>query len=118
MRIANSKRAYLVAAMLAALNGRALADDHVFDLAIHPAKPPAKPPVLSVLENDRVVVRLTSDQPVHVHLHGYDIESAVAPDHPTMLRFTANATGRFPIEIHSEELRKQRPLAYIEVQPR
>ena len=118
MRIANSKRAYLVAAMLAALNGRALADDHVFDLAIHPAKPPAKPPVLSVLENDRVVVRLTSDQPVHVHLHGYDIESAVAPDHPTMLRFTANATGRFPIEIHSKEPYKQRPLAYIEVQPR
>jgi len=63
-------------------------------------------------------VHLTSDQPVHVHLHGYDIESAVAPDHPTSLGFTANATGRFPIEIHSKERHKQRALAYIEVQPR
>ena len=118
MRIANSSRTYLVAAMLAALTGRALADDHVLELAIHGAKPPAKPPVLSVLENDRVLVHLTSDQPVHVHLHGYDIESDVAPDYPTSLRFTANATGRFPIEIHSKEPHKQRPRANIEVQPR
>lgn len=118
MRIANSRRTYLVAAMLAALTGSAVADDHVLELAIHGAKPPAKPPVLSVLENDRVLVHLTSDQPVQVHLHGYDIEIDVAPDHPTSLRFTANATGRFPIEIHSKEPHKQRPLAYIEVQPR
>jgi hypothetical protein len=64
------------------------------------------------------VVRVTSDQPVRVHIHGYDIESDVAPDHPTSLRFTANATGRFPIEIHSKEPKEQKPLAYIEVQPR
>jgi len=116
MRIANSRRAYLAAAMLAASTGSALADDRVLDLAIHGAKPPARPPVLSVLEKDRVLVRVTSDQPVQVHLHGYDIESDVAPDHPASLRFTANATGRFPIEIHSKD--KQKPLAYIEVQPR
>jgi hypothetical protein len=118
MRIANSRRTYLVAAMLAALTGSALADDRILELAIHRATPPARPPVLSVLENDRVVLRLTSDQPVRVHLHGYDIESDVALDHPTSLRFTANATGRFPIEIHSKEPHKQRPFAYIEVQPR
>jgi hypothetical protein len=118
MRIANSTLAYLVAAMLAALTGNALADDRVLELAIHGAKSPAKPTVWSVLENDRVVVRVTSDQPVQVHLHGYDIESDVAPNHPASLRFTANATGRFPIEIHSKEPKKQKPLAYIEVQPR
>jgi hypothetical protein len=55
---------------------------------------------------------------VQVHLHGYDIESDVAPNHPGSLRFTANATGRFPIEIHSKEPNKQKPLAYNEVQPR
>ena len=38
--------------------------------------------------------------------------------HHRALGFTANATGRFPIEIHSKEPHKQRPLAYIEVQPR
>ena len=107
MRIANSRRAYLVAAMLATLTGHALADDHVLELAIHGAKSPAKPPVWSVLESDRVVVRVTSDQPVQVHLHGYDIESDVAPNHPGSLRFTANATGRFKIKIQSNEPKKQ-----------
>ena len=118
MGIANSRSTFLIAAMLAASTGTALAEDRLFELDIHGAKPSAKPPVLSVFENDRVVVRLTSDKSMHVHLHGYDIESDVAANHPTSLRFTANATGRFPIEIHSNEPHKQRPLAYIEVQPR
>lgn len=64
------------------------------------------------------LIRLTSDKPLHVHLHGYDIESDVAPNLVTSLRFTATATGRFPIEIHSSEPRKRRPLAYLEVRPR
>ena len=118
MGIANSRSTFLIAAMLAASTGTALAEDRLFELDIHGAKPSAKPPVLSVFENDRVVVRLTSDKSMHVHLHGYDIESDVAPDHPTSFGFTAKATGRFPIEIHSKEPHKQRPLAYIEVQPR
>lgn len=118
MRIASSRRNFLAAVILVTLPGSVLAEDRVLELAIHGAEPPAKAPVLSILQNDRVVVRLTSDRPVHVHLHGYDIESDVAPDHATSLRFTATATGRFPLEIHSNEPRKQRPLAYIEVRPR
>ena len=117
MRMTYAKRALLTVALLV-FTGRVLAEDRVLELAIHGAQPPAKPPVLSVLQNDRVVLRLTTDRPVHVHLHGYDIESGVAPDHATSLRFTATATGRFPIEIHSSEPHRQRPLAYIEVQPR
>ena len=118
MRFAYSRRTFLTAVLLVTLIGKVLAEDRVFELAIHDAEPPAKPPVLSVLQNDRVVVRLTSDKPLHVHLHGYDIESDVAPNLVTSLRFTATATGRFPIEIHSSEPRKQRPLAYLEVRPR
>jgi hypothetical protein len=55
---------------------------------------------------------------VQVHLHGYDIEKDVVPNVVTSFRLTATATGRFPIEIHSKEPLKQRPLAYLEVRPR
>jgi hypothetical protein len=107
----------LTAVLLATPIGNVLAEDRAIELAIH-AQPPARASVLSVFQNDRVVIRLTSDKPVHVHLHGYDIEGAVAPNQPTSLRFTATATGRFPIEIHSSEPHKERPLAYLEVRPR
>lgn len=94
------------------------AEERVFALGIHSQAPPTKPAVLAVSQNDQVVVRVSSDKPVQVHLHGYDIESDVEPDVVTSLRFTATATGRFPIEIHSREPHKQRPLAYLEVRPR
>ena len=118
MRFAYSRRTFLIAALFIMVTRRVLAEDRVLDLAIHNAESPATPPVVSVRQNDKVVVHLTSDKPLHVHLHGYDIESDVAPNLVTSLRFTAMATGRFPIEIHSNEPRKQAPLAYLEVLPR
>ena len=118
MRFAYSRRTFLITVLLGSVSGPAFAEDRVLELVIHNAESPAKPPVLSVHQNDQVVIRLISDKPLHVHLHGYDIESDVAPHLVTSLRFTASATGRFPIEIHSNEPRKQRPLAYLEVLPR
>lgn len=108
----------LLIAVFLLTTGKAFAEDRVLDLAIHDAVPPAQAQILSVLQNDRVVLRLTSDKLVQVHLHGYDIESDVAPGRVTSLRFVATATGRFPIEIHSHDPRRQRPLAYLEVRPR
>ena len=111
-------RALLIAALLAVAIGTAHAEERVFELEIHSEGPTAKPRVLTVRQNDQVVVRLSSDRPVQVHLHGYDIESDVVPKLVTSLRLTATATGRFPIEIHSRESHKQPPLAYLEVRPR
>jgi hypothetical protein len=116
--ICHSRRALLTAALLVLAGRVVAAEDRVLELAIGDAEPPAKPRILSVLQNDRVVLHLTADRPVHIHLHGYDIESDVAPNHVATLRFTATATGRFPIEIHSHEPHHQRPLAYVEVRPR
>jgi hypothetical protein len=112
------RRTLLIAVLLSAAIGNAHAEERVFALDIHSQAPPAKPAVLAVRQNDQVVVRVSSDKPVQVHLHGYDIESDVVPNVVTSLRFTATATGRFPIEIHSREPHKQRPLAYLEVRPR
>ena len=111
-------RILLIAALLGAAIANAHAEDRVFALGIHGEGSTANPQVLAVHQNDHVVVRVSSDKPVQVHLHGYDIESDVMPNVVTSLRFTATATGRFPIEIHSREPLKQRPLAYLEVRPR
>jgi len=108
----------LTAALLGVVIGFAHAEERVFELEIHSERPTAKPTALAVGQNDQVVIRLRSDKPVQVHLHGYDIESDVVPNVVTSMRFTATATGRFPIEIHSREALKQPPLAYLEVRPR
>jgi hypothetical protein len=111
-------RTLLIAALLGAAIASAHAEDRVFAIEIHGEWPTVKPQVLAVRQDDHVVVRVSSDKPVQLHLHGYDIESDVVPNSVTSLRFTATATGRFPIEIHSWEPLKQRPLAYLEVRPR
>ena len=111
-------RALLIAALLGAAIATAHAEDHVFTLEIHGDTPIAKSQVLTVSQNDQVEIRVSSDKPVQVHLHGYDIEKDIVPNVVTSFRLKATATGRFPIEIHSKEPIKQRPLAYLEVRPR
>jgi hypothetical protein len=113
-----SGRALLTATVLAIAIGSAHADERVFEVAIHSDAPTAEPAVLAVRQNDQVVVRFSSDKPLQIHLHGYDIEKDVVPNVVTPVRFTATATGRFPIEIHSNGPAKQRPVAYLEVRPR
>ena len=118
MRFVSSRRTFLIAVLLGTVSQRAFAENRVVELVIHNGEASPKARVLSVSQNDEVVVRITSDQPLRVHLHGYDIERDVVPNVVTSIRFTATATGRFPIEVHYHQSRKQGPLAYIEVRPR
>jgi hypothetical protein len=54
-----------------------------------------------------------------LHLHGYDIETRVAPGKPAVTAFAARLTGRFPVEIHGEHAKHQRrALLYVEIYPR
>jgi FtsP/CotA-like multicopper oxidase with cupredoxin domain len=72
------------------------------------------PEEIEVGEGDRVRLRVTSDEQMEVHLHGYDIEREVTPGEPATLSFEADLTGRFEIEDHeSEEV-----LGVLIVQPR
>jgi len=72
------------------------------------------PAEISVEEADQVTLRWTSDTPVEVHLHGYDLEEEVSPGEETDLSFEANLTGRFDIEDHATETE----LGALLVQPR
>jgi heme/copper-type cytochrome/quinol oxidase subunit 2 len=55
------------------------------------------PAEISVIEYDRVTLRVSSDEPMELHLHGYDVEREVEPGRETKLRFKADLTGRFEI---------------------
>ena len=55
---------------------------------------------LRVTRGDTVILRWRSDQPLELHLHGYDLTVAVKPGTPAEMKIVARATGRFPVEVH------------------
>ena len=86
--------------------------ERTIDLAVEDGA--MTPEEIEVGEGDRVRLRVTSDEQMEIHLHGYDIEREVTPGEPATLSFEADLTGRFEIEDHdSEEV-----LGVLIVQPR
>lgn len=71
------------------------------------------PAEIVVSEGDQVTLRITSDRPARVHLHGYDLEQDVSPDGPVALTFQATLAGRFEIEDATSE----QTLGTLVVQP-
>ena len=56
------------------------------------------PEEISAREGGRVTIRIESDEPIELHVHGYDVEREVGPGEPGWLSFEANLTGRFESE--------------------
>jgi hypothetical protein len=106
------------AVTLLALAGSARAEPQVINLSIRNRALPKEQQVLTVRQGDDVTLRWTTDQRMTIHLHGYDLEKTLAPGPPVSMRFTARATGRFPIEIHAHGQEKEQILGYLEVHPR
>jgi len=111
-------------ALLLILAGSASAAELTFDIRIEGGRVHDTMQLIRVHEGDTVKLRWTSDRPLTLHLHGYDIEKRVDPNVTTELNFTAYATGRFPIEIHGSGsgagggAHQGSPMAVIEVYPR
>jgi hypothetical protein len=94
-----------------------------FDLRIEKGRVSPNTRLIRVKQGDAVKLRWTSDRPVALHLHGYDIEIKVEPGAVADMAFTARATGRFPVEEHIPNARAghshgEAPLVRIEVRPR
>lgn len=115
---------WALALLLITAGAPALAVELTFDIKIERGRAPDTMRLIRVNEGDVVKLRLTSDQPIVVHLHGYDIEKRVAAGAITELAFTAYVTGRFPIHVHAQgagagaHAHEDAPLATIEVYPR
>ena len=73
------------------------------DLDVRIVEGEMDPREVSAVEGDSVTLNVSTDEPVEVHLHGYDIEREVEPDEPTSISFDADLTGRFEIEDHETE---------------
>ena len=56
--------------------------------------------LIRVKQNDVVKLEWSTDKPITVHLHGYDIEQEIKPGTIMEMTFTARATGRFTVEPH------------------
>jgi len=93
-----------------------------FDLKVERGRLPENMRRIRVQQGDAVTLRWTSDQPLVVHLHGYDIEKRLAPGAVAEMKFTAYATGRFPIHVHARGAgggaHEEAPLVNVEVYPR
>lgn len=94
-----------------------------FDLRIERGRVAENMRVIRVKQGDKVKLRFTADQPVILHLHGYDIEKEIKPDAVGEIAFDAYATGRFSIQTHvpkrgSTGHAHVPPLVRIEVHPR
>jgi|tagenome__1003787_1003787.scaffolds.fasta_scaffold20981590_4 hypothetical protein len=69
-----------------------------FDLALKAGALPKDLQTIKVKQGDNVELRWTTDQPVRLHLHGYDVEVAVKPGEPTVTALNARIAGRFSVD--------------------
>jgi hypothetical protein len=96
--------------------GGAAAEPRRFDLALKEGRLPPDQRLVRVGQGDEVTLWWTTDRPFTLHVHGYDLEAPLAPGPAVEVRFTARATGRFPLEIHGPGT--ERTVGYLEVLPR
>lgn len=57
--------------------------------------------LIPIRQGERVTIHVTSDEPMTVFLHGYDVQVKVKPETSGEMQFTADVAGRFALMIHS-----------------
>jgi FtsP/CotA-like multicopper oxidase with cupredoxin domain len=94
-----------------------------FDLAMKGGELAPHWRTLRVKQGDVVEMHWTSERPVHLHLHGYDIELRVKPGEPAVMAFKAAEAGRFGVTTVREDSGNARShqhggrVMYLEVYP-
>ncbi|MEK9685545.1 MAG: hypothetical protein VW226_13425, partial [Rhodospirillaceae bacterium] len=71
-------------------------------------------PVSRIRQGKLVKILLSSDTKTTIHLHGYNLKAVVKPKTQAVIKFKAEAAGRFPIETHGSD-GSHKTLLYIEV---
>ena len=79
--------------------------------------------VIKIFQETDLTLILKSDQPLVLHLHGYDIIAKVQKFGKALMKLNTFATGRFPIKMHllaedhQGNAHHERTLLYLEVHP-
>jgi hypothetical protein len=110
-------------ALAGTLLAQAQAPEVVFDFKIENGRVAERLRRVRVSQGDAVRLRWSTDRPIVLHLHGYDIETKVTPGAVAEMAFIARATGRFPVEEHKPDAsgthsHGEVPLVRLEVRPR
>jgi len=87
---------------------------NTLDVVVRNGRRVSEPAVLKVKQGDDVTLRVTSDAPDEMHLHGYDRHLKLVPGKTAVLEFNAKLSGRFTYELHKSGLE----LGAVEVYPR
>ena len=112
------RRAFVKLAVLAFVAPAAAdAGLRVFELAIANGRIDPSYETIRVTNGDNVELRWSSDKPIALHLHGYDIEVSVSPQSPAVMAFVAKIAGRFPVSEHRHGGGHERAVLYLEVHP-
>jgi len=112
----------IVAAFVSSVD--ASAAELTFDLRIEQGQVPRNMRLVRVKQSDVVKLRWSTDRPLTLHLHGYDIALTVERGVIAEMTFTARATGRFPVHVHDvggragSHSHQEAPLVLVEVYPR
>src|ERR1700694_1477496 len=80
--------------------GARQAPEPTFHLKIERGQVAQNMRLIRVKQRDVVQLRWGTDQRLTLHLHGYDIEQKVEAGAIAEMKFTARATGRFPVHLH------------------
>ena len=73
--------------------------DSTFDITLAGGEVTGDTGRLKVAVGEQVAIRVNSDKPDEVHLHGYDVTAVVSPGQPAELLFEATIPGVFEIEL-------------------
>ena len=103
------------------------------EIAVKVEQEQLSPKTVRVKQGDMVTLMIEADEAGEFHLHGYDIKRDVSPEQVVDLYFVADATGRFKITFHGEEVtttgsesehkegekeEEETTIGFLEVQPR
>ena len=111
---AMKRRTALVLLASAALAAGGRAAETPVALIVRQGKLLSGPRVIKLKRGDAVVLTVDADQVDELHLHGYDLHTDVQPGRPGTLKFTAQRTGRFALELHKAGLE----VSVVEIYPR
>ena len=99
-----------------AASGAGEAVTRIFDVKLSNGKAVDTADTLRVKRGEAVQLRWSSDTPMNLHLHGYDLAISLQAGVPASTSFVASLPGRFPVSNHTAGAR-ERAVLYIEVLP-
>jgi hypothetical protein len=93
------------------------ADEKIFEIRISNGQIVTGNSTVRVEEGNPIKVFWTSNEPVELHLHGYDILLKLKSNETNFMKFIAQTAGRFPISIHGLGGHDHSIIVYLEVYP-